>query len=60
MVVWVILSVFNSVGYCFCLFGCFLKLIWLLFLKILEFIIKYEDNLWKEIKKCYNKCLKIV
>lgn len=53
MVVWVILSVFNSVGYCFCLFGCFLKLIWLLFLK-------YEDNLWKEIKKCYNKCLKIV
>ena len=59
MVVWVFLSALNSVGHCFCLLGCFLKLIWLLFLKILEFITKYEDNPWKEIKKRRNKCLKI-
>lgn len=59
MVVWVILSALNSVGHCFCLLGCFLKLIWLLFLKIPEFITKYADNPWKEIKKRHNKCLKI-
>ena len=60
LAVWVILSALNNVGHCFCLLVCFLKLIWLLFLEIPEsFITRYEDNLWKEIKKHRNKRLNI-
>ena len=54
-------------GQSFCLLRPFERFIWLLFLKIPEFITEYVDNMWEEItnggeafKYCLREELKVI